>query len=122
MQQRAVFAREKQTNGVHRCNAKAGMDKDDLKLVLCLNLFLYTSHPYVNPEYKATLFFIRLFSGKPGMNYVRPTRIALGHFPSWQIEVNSWPNSFPLLRVWPVHSLSWWGPESLYEQDVQDGL
>lgn len=52
----------------------------------------------------------------------RISRIALGHFPSWQIEVNSWPNSFPLLRVWPVHSLSWWGPESLYEQDVQDGL
>ena len=39
MQHKALFACENQTNGMHRYSARAGMDKEDLQLVLCLNLF-----------------------------------------------------------------------------------
>ena len=50
VQHRALFAHEKQTNGVHRCSAKAGTDKDDCNLVLTLNIYLYKPHPNVNSE------------------------------------------------------------------------
>jgi hypothetical protein len=36
---------ENQSNDVHSCSARAGMDKEDLELVLCLKMT-----PNVNPE------------------------------------------------------------------------
>ena len=65
MQYPALLAREKQTNGVHRCSARAGMGKKDCKLVWTLNLYLYKSHPTVNSERSGnTGLFIRFFLRK----------------------------------------------------------
>jgi hypothetical protein len=41
---------ENQNYGVHSYSARAAMDKEDLELVLCLNLLLYSVHPNVSPE------------------------------------------------------------------------
>ena len=48
MQHRTLCACENQTNGLHRCSVRAGKVKEDLKLVLCINLFMYTTHLNVN--------------------------------------------------------------------------
>ena len=68
---------------------------------------------------QATLYFLYFSLGKPELNHVSPTRIAVGHSPSLQIELSSFPNSFPfLLTVGTVRTWSWWGTEPLWKSDV----
>ena len=81
MQHRALLAHEKQTNGVHKCSAREGMDKENCKLVWTLNLYLYKSHTNANSERSGNNLFIRFFLRKVRIESCESYQNCGGPFP-----------------------------------------
>ena len=95
-------------------HGQGGLQTFGLSILTCTSPTLMLTR-----KVEATLVFLSDFSiGKPELNHVSPTRIPVGHFPSLEIEISSFPYSLLFfLMVGTVHSCCWWGTEPLWKRD-----